>query len=478
MIVGSSNLTQTALTVNFEWNLKINSLESGKITQEILKNFYEVFESTERLSIDTLEEYRKIYDLTKEYNKRKNKERREYKEITPNLMQRQALENLKALRSYERRGLLISATGTGKTYLSAFDVKNANPQKVLFIAHRKTILQRAKEAFENILRGKRIVIYGEESIEGADIIFAMVQTLSKENHLTKFSSDYFDYIVVDEVHHGGAKSYQTLINYFTPKFLLGMTATPERGDNFDIYKLFDNNIAYEIRLHDALKEELLCPFHYFGISDIEIDGELINEKSAIKKLTASERVNHILEKSKFYGYSGEKLHGLIFVSRVEEALLLKEKFQERGVRCEALIGDDSDEKREKAIAQLENGEIEYIITVDIFNEGVDIPCINQVILLRPTESSIVYIQQLGRGLRKYPDKEYVVVLDFIGNYEKNFLIPVAVSQNSNYDKDYMKRFIMSGTDMIPGESSIIFEEIVKERIFENINKTNFSTKKI
>ena len=477
MIIGSSNLTQTALTVNFEWNLKINSLENGKITQEILRNFYEIFESTDRLSIDSLEEYRKIYEITKEYNRRKIKERREYKEITPNLMQRQALENLKALRNYERRGLLISATGTGKTYLSAFDVKNANPQRVLFIAHRKTILSKAKEAFENILRDKRVVIYGEDDIENADVIFGMIQTLSKENHLIKFSPDYFDYIVVDEVHHGGAKSYQTLINYFTPKFLLGMTATPERGDNFDIYKLFDNNIAYEIRLHDALKEELLCSFHYFGISDIEIDGELINEKSVIKKLTASERVNHILEKSKFYGYSGEKLHGLIFVSRVEEAQLLREKFQERGVKCEALIGDDSDEKRERTITQLENGEIDYIITVDIFNEGVDIPCVNQVILLRPTESSIVYIQQLGRGLRKYPDKEYVVILDFIGNYEKNFLIPVAVSQNSNYDKDYMKRFIMNGTDMIPGESSIIFEEIVKERIFENINKTNFSTKK-
>ena len=305
----------------------------------------------------------------------------------------------------------------------------------------------------------------------------MIQTLSKENHMTKFSPDYFDYIVVDEVHHGGAKSYQSVLNYFIPKFLLGMTATPERGDNFDIYKLFDNNIAYEIRLHDALKEELLSPFHYFGISDIEIDGELINEKSGIKKLTADARVNHIIEKSRFYGYSGDKIHGLIFVSRIDEALLLEEKFQERGVKAIALTGDDSDEKRERSIAQLENGEIEYIITVDIFNEGVDIPCVNQVILLRPTESSIVYIQQLGRGLRKYPDKEYVVILDFIGNYEKNFLIPIAVSQNSNYDKDYMKRFIMNGTDMIPGQSSIIFEEIVKERIFENINRTNFSTKK-
>lgn len=477
MIVGSSNLTQTALTVNFEWNLKINSLKDGKIATEILNNFYDVFNKIPALDMDSLLEYERVYNLTKEYTKKKKQEIREYKEITPNIMQKQALENLNNLRNYERKGLLISATGTGKTYLSAFDVRNANPKRVLFIAHRKTILQKAKETYGNILRDKKIVIHGEEDIDEADVVFAMIQTLSKENHMTKFSPDYFDYIVVDEVHHGGAKSYQSVLNYFIPKFLLGMTATPERGDNFDIYKLFDNNIAYEIRLHDALKEELLSPFHYFGISDIEIDGELINEKSGIKKLTADARVNHIIEKSRFYGYSGDKIHGLIFVSRIDEALLLEEKFQERGVKAIALTGDDSDEKRERSIAQLENGEIEYIITVDIFNEGVDIPCVNQVILLRPTESSIVYIQQLGRGLRKYPDKEYVVILDFIGNYEKNFLIPIAVSQNSNYDKDYMKRFIMNGTDMIPGQSSIIFEEIVKERIFENINRTNFSTKK-
>lgn len=477
MIVGSSNLTQTALTVNFEWNLKINSLKDGKIATEILNNFYDVFNKIPALDMDSLLEYERVYNLTKEYTKKKKQEIREYKEIIPNIMQKQALENLNNLRNYERKGLLISATGTGKTYLSAFDVRNANPKRVLFIAHRKTILQKAKETYENILRDKKIVIYGEEDIDEADVVFAMIQTLSKENHMTKFSPDYFDYIVVDEVHHGGAKSYQSVLNYFIPKFLLGMTATPERGDNFDIYKLFDNNIAYEIRLHDALKEELLSPFHYFGISDIEIDGELINEKSGIKKLTADARVNHIIEKSRFYGYSGDKIHGLIFVSRIDEALLLEDKFQERGVKAIALTGDDSDEKRERSIAQLENGEIEYIITVDIFNEGVDIPCVNQVILLRPTESSIVYIQQLGRGLRKYPDKEYVVILDFIGNYEKNFLIPIAVSQNSNYDKDYMKRFIMNGTDMIPGQSSIIFEEIVKERIFENINRTNFSTKK-
>lgn len=478
MIIGSSNLTQTALTTNFEWNLKINSLKDGKIARNILDNFYNIFDNVSKLTEERLNEYEENYLMYKSFNKKIKAQEKSLieKEIKPNIMQIQALKNLESLRSYAKRGLLISATGTGKTYLSGFDVKNAKAERVLFIAHRKTILSKAKATFETIIKDKKMGIYGENLGE-EDYIFAMIQTMSKKEHLEKFPKDYFDYIIIDEVHHGGAKSYQSLINYFTPKFMLGMTATPERGDNFDIYELFHHNIAYEIRLHDALREELLCPFHYFGISDIEVDGELITEKTTVKKLTADERVNHIIEKSRFYGYSGDKLHGLIFVSRVEEAIELTEKMINRGIRCEVLTGEDSDNKREKTILDLEEGRIEYIITVDIFNEGVDIPCINQVILLRPTESSIVYIQQLGRGLRKYEGKEYVVILDFIGNYEKNFLIPVAVSQDNSYDKEYMKRFIMNGTDMIPGQSSIIFEEIVKERIFENINKNNFSTKK-
>lgn len=478
MIIGSSNLTQTALTTNFEWNLKINSLKDGKIAKNILDNFYNIFNNVSKLTDERLNEYEENYLMYKNFNKKIKAQEKSLieKEVKPNIMQEQALKNLESLRSYAKRGLLISATGTGKTYLSGFDVKNARAERVLFIAHRKTILSKAKATFENIIKDKKMGIYGENTGE-EDYLFAMIQTMSKKEHLEKFPKDYFDYIIIDEVHHGGAKSYQSLINYFTPKFMLGMTATPERGDNFDIYELFHHNIAYEIRLHDALREELLCPFHYFGISDIEVDGELITEKTVVKKLTADERVNHIIEKSRFYGYSGDKLHGLIFVSRVEEAIELTEKMKNRGIRCEVLTGEDSDNKREKTILDLEEGRIEYIITVDIFNEGVDIPCINQVILLRPTESSIVYIQQLGRGLRKYEGKEYVVILDFIGNYEKNFLIPVAVSQDNSYDKEYMKRFIMNGTDMIPGQSSIIFEEIVKERIFENINKNNFSTKK-
>lgn len=479
LIIGSSNLTQTALTVNFEWNLKINSLEDGKITKDVLNNFEEIFERLPKLDLEMIENYEKVYKLSKEYLKiqEKNQNSLFKKDIKPNFMQKEALENLKLLRESEDKGLLISATGTGKTYLSAFDVKNLKPEKMLFIAHRKTILRKAKYTFENIISNKKMAIYGEESIVDADYIFAMVQTLNKKEHLEKFSKNYFNYIIIDEVHHSGAKTYQSIISYFKPDFLLGMTATPERSDDFDIYRLFNHNIAYEIRLYDALRENLLCPFHYFGVSDITVDGECIDNKTSIKNLTLEQRIDHIIEKSRYYGYSGEKLHGLMFVSRVEEANILAEKFNERGIKSIALTGEHGDNTRENAIEKLENGEIEYIITVDIFNEGIDIPCVNQVILLRPTESSIVYIQQLGRGLRKNKNKEFVVVLDFIGNYEKNFLIPTAISQNNSFDKDFMKKFILNGTNMIPGESSISFEEIVKERIFENINKTNFSTKK-
>lgn len=477
LIVGSSNLTQTALTVNFEWNLKVSSLRKGKIANEILNEFTKTFDSLPKLTLSAIGEYEEIYNLNKKLIELQREKITKNLEINPNLMQDEALKALKVLRERESKGLLISATGTGKTFLSAFDIKAVNPKKVLFLAHRKTILEKSKKSYELVIKNKKMGIYGEDILIDKDIIFAMVQTLSKDKHLELFSKEEFEYIVVDEVHHSGAKSYQKILNYFKPKFLLGMTATPERSDDFDIYSLFNHNIAYEIRLHDALREKLLCPFHYFGISDILIDGKEVDEKTSVKNLVLDERVNHIIEKSRYYGYSGDKLHGLIFASKVEEAILLSEKLNEKGIKSRALSGKNSDLERELTIESLERGEIQYIVTVDIFNEGVDIPCVNQVIFLRPTDSSIVYIQQLGRGLRKSLNKEYVVILDFIGNYEKNFLIPTAISQNSSFDRDFMKRFIVNGTNMIPGESSITFESIVKERIFENINKTNFSTKK-
>lgn len=473
--IGSSNLTMTALTVNFEWNLKVSSLENGKIAKDILKEFNDTFDRLEIIDRERIEQYKILYKSIKDY-KKQAAEKVEIKEIIPNLMQKCALENLQKLRYSSNKGLLISATGTGKTYLSAFDIKNVNPKKVLFVAHRKSILEKSRDSYKNILPHYRSYIYEGEKQE-CEITFAMIQSLSRDKHLMSFKEDEFDYIVIDEVHHGGAKSYQGILNYFKSDFLLGMTATPERSDNFDIFKIFDYNIAYEIRLYDALKEGFLTSFQYFGVAEVKIDGEVISDKSAINKLVCDQRVENIIEKSRFYGYSGEKLHGLIFVSKVEEAKLLARELTFRGINSVALTGDSTDEYREQCIKELENGKINYIISVDIFNEGIDIPCVNQVIMLRPTNSATVYIQQLGRGLRKYKNKEYVVVIDFIGNYEKNFLIPIAISQDSSYNKDDMKNFILNGTDIIPGSSSITFEKIAQERIFENINSSNFSNKK-
>ncbi|MGL6064711.1 MAG: DUF3427 domain-containing protein [Fusobacteriaceae bacterium] len=479
VIIGSSNLTQTALTTNLEWNLKLTSLENGKIIKDILEDFNEIYSRLSVLSIEEIKNYELLYkDIKNRFNYIKHKkEIGDKKEIIPNMMQVEALKNLEELRLKNKsKALLISATGTGKTFLSALDVKKVNPKKFLFIAHRKNILTKSKESFQKIIKHKNMEIYDKNKGTNSDYIFAMVQTLNKKENLEMFEKDYFDYILIDEVHHSGAQTYQNIINYFKPKFFLGMTATPERSDDIDIYKLFDYNIAYEIRLHEALKEKLLCPFHYFGISDIVLNGELVGNETTILNLSSEERVNHVIEKMQYYGYSGDKIHGLIFVHKIEEAKLLSEALNKKGLKTAALTGESTEAQRENEITKLENGELEYIITVDIFNEGIDIPCVNQVVLLRPTESSIVYIQQLGRGLRKNADKEYVVILDFIGNYNKNFLIPVAMSQNNSYDKDFMKKFLISGTEHVPGESSIVFEDIVKERIFENIKKTNFSTK--
>ena len=250
-----------------------------------------------------------------------------------------------------------------------------------------------------------------------------------------------------------------------------MTASPERTDGYDVYKEFNHNIAYEIRLEQALEENFLCPFHYFGITDIVFENEVIDDNTNLRdfsKLTCDERVNYIIKQIEFFGHSGTTINGLVFCSSKKEAQVLSEKFNEKGYFTIALTGEDSQEKREEAINRLTSKnideKIDYIFTVDIFNEGVDIPEINQVIMLRPTESPIVFIQQLGRGLRKATDKEYVVILDFIGNYKNNFMIPIALSGDRSYNKDNIRRFVLEGERIIPGSSTIHFDDS-KEKNF-------------
>ncbi|MBD8034180.1 DUF3427 domain-containing protein [Solibacillus merdavium] len=486
LIVGSSNLTDSALKANFEWNVYLTSLENG----EVINHFNNQFEQQWNSAIPLSEEWIAHYQINYEKPEFNNKVAspplyvtnplRESLKIQPNKMQTAALEQLELLRqSGANRGLIISATGTGKTYLSAFDVRNAAPKRMLFIVHREQILKKAMQDFRNILLGDPQdygILSGNTKDLNARYLFATVQTISRDPYLQQFAKDHFDYILIDEVHRAGAESYLKIMNYFEPKFLLGMTATPERTDNFNIYELFDYNVAYEIRLQAALEEDMLCPFHYFGVTDYELDGELIDETADLQKLVNKERIDHITEKILYYGFSGDRVHGLMFCSTKEEARTLSNLLNLRGYKTTALTGDHSQKEREEAISKLENGELEYILTVDIFNEGIDIPFINQIVMLRQTQSSIIFIQQLGRGLRKHDVKEYVTIIDFIGNYKNNYLIPIALSGDKSMNKDNVRRKTVN-TDYIQGVSTINFEEIAKKQIFDAITNTNLSTLK-
>lgn len=481
-IVGSSNLTQTALKSNKEWNLKVTSLEQGELIRETNAEFGFMWERAERLSEYWISNiYEPVYKERKLARDTSRIERIKTYALEPNLMQKEATRALAKLREkHQTKALLISATGTGKTYLSAFDVRNVKPDKVLFLVHREQILKQAMESFKDVL-GENInagLLSGNYHNVSADYLFSTVQTMSKESILQQFVPDYFEYIIMDETHKAGAKSYRRIMDYFKPKFLLGMTASPERTDGFDIFQLFDYNIAYEIRLRQAMEENLLCPFHYFGVTELKVNGEVIGDNAEFRYLTSKERVSHILDKAEFYGHGGSRLRGLVFCSRNEEAAELSLLFNERGYHTVALTGKNSQEERETSISRLEqeelDGRLDYIFTVDIFNEGVDIPQVNQVILLRPTQSAIIFVQQLGRGLRKAAAKEYVVVIDFIGNYQTNFMIPIALSGDRTYNKDSIRKYLAEGNRVIPGCSTIHFDAVTKKRIYESIDAANFN----
>lgn len=491
LIVGSSNLTANALKVNYEWNVKLTSLENGEIVNHFNNQFEEVWADSIPLTEEWIQYYESTYvpiptnpvtSLVTEFpGIYKPNAIEEALKIKPNKMQQAALQEIQLVREAGNdKGLVISATGTGKTYLSAFDVRSFAPKRMLFIVHREQILQKAKSDFLQILGGAEEdfgILSGSSRQTNARYLFATIQTISKEDTLRQLDPETFDYILIDEVHKAGAKSYQKVIDHFNPKFLMGMTATPERTDDFNIYELFDYNIAYEIRLQEALEEDMLCPFHYFGVTDIEYEEGVIDETTLFSKLVTDERVNHILQKINYYGQSGEQVRGLMFCSRKDEAEKLSFELNTRGLRTIALTGDHAQEERVRQVERLENGFLDYILTVDIFNEGIDIPSVNQVVMLRQTQSSIIFIQQLGRGLRKHDSKEYVTIIDFIGNYKNNYLIPVALSGDRSQNKDNIRRH-MKDTSYIKGVSTVNFEEIAKNRVFNAIKRSNLTDMKI
>lgn len=540
-ILGSSNLTESALVRNHEWNLRVSAAKESDLSDQLLQLTDAQTQNSVPLTLQWISEYARTYSppsarLTAPEALKlatplangpvtdlDSSDRDSYlhpfldtgsgngqpphlayplstpepfiiemaetdiSPLRPNQMQQDALFAIdKMRRDGKRRAIVISATGTGKTILSALDVRAYNPKRMLFVVHREQILDRAIEEFQWVL-GAPATDFGKltGSTKQYDrrYLFATIQTLSQTEVLASLAPDEFDYILIDEVHRAGAPSYHRVLDHFTPEFLLGMTATPERSDGFNVFELFDYNIPYEIRLNRALECDMLAPFHYYGVTDVTFeDGVTTSIETDLALLASQVRVEHILHAISLYGQAGVAPRGLMFCSRTDEARLLSQllngapRFGQH-LRTVALTGDDSVEVRERAVRQLESGKLDYILTVDIFNEGVDIPSVNQVIMLRQTQSSIVFVQQLGRGLRKHPGKEYVIVIDFIGNYANNYLIPIALFGDVSLNKESLRKNLIAAeeTGVLAGLSSVRFDRIAQQRVLRSIVETNLDS---
>jgi superfamily II DNA or RNA helicase/HKD family nuclease len=489
-ILGSSNLTENALARNHEWNLRV----SAATTSDLADQFTNLVDQQVEDSIPLAEEWIAAYEL--DYRPPAVREATgiapiesppSLKQITPNTMQVEALSAIESVRAAgHARALVISATGTGKTILSALDVRAVAPKRLLFVAHREQILDRAIQEFGRVLGappsdfGK---LSGSSRQQDRRFVFATVQSLSQPDVLASLPPDTFDYILIDEVHRAGAATYGRVIDHFTPQFLLGMTATPERSDGLNVFEIFDYNVPYEIRLNAALDLEMLSPFHYYGVADFTFeDGHVTSEATPMSRLVAEERVAHVLDALETYGQAGVPARGLIFCSRNDEAAGLSAELNRhtlRGakLRTVALSGSDSIAHREHTVERLEAGEIDYILTVDIFNEGVDIPSVNQVVMLRQTQSSIVFVQQLGRGLRKTEAKEYLVVIDFIGNYANNYMIPIALFGDNSLNKESLRKNLIAAEErgVISGLSSVRFDRISQDRVLSALTSAKLDS---
>lgn len=475
ILVGSSNITASAFKSNIEWNCKTISKKDNSYTNEILKNFKLLWNDSYFVDDKFLDKYKSFY-----INKNKNSFIFE-DTIKANEMQIKALEKLDYFRlKKENKALAIASTGSGKTYLSILDIKKFNPSSMLFIVHRENILIKAMQSFSKCILDKKMGLFtGNKKELHCEYIFSTIQSLS--TNLDSFNPLSFEYIVIDEAHHIASPSYKKVIDYFNPKFLLGLTATPNRMDNENIYEYFDENIACDIRLNEALEFNLISSFHYYGITDISVDYEncdLSRIDLLSKLLMINKRVDFIIEKMNFYGFSGLKRKALAFCISKEHCFFMEKSFNSRGIKSISLTSEDSISRREEYIKKLEdlNDDLEVIFCVDIFNEGIDIPSINTILMLRPTNSSIVFAQQLGRGLRKHEEKDFLTLIDFIGNHERAFLIALSMVGDKKIDKESVKLSLLNDFASFPN-AFINIDKISKSRILEQINKENFNSLK-
>lgn len=481
IIVGSSNITRYALLKNIEWNISLSSKEKATSYQDALAEFDNLWNQTLELDDNLIDLYRFRLDYAIE------KWDMDYVSINslsinPNSMQRKALKEIRRYRDMGvDRALVISATGSGKTYLAAFDARNFGAQRLLYVVHRDVILNDAKATFENVFKRDHTygLFTGKKSELESDYIFASSSMLSR--HLNEFDPNEFDYIVYDEVHHIVADSGKKIFDYFKPTFKLGLTATPERMDNKDIFGLFDQNIPYELRLRDAILNDLVVPFHYYGIRTKLADYSDKDRMSVAKEIARRDNVRFITGEIEKHRPENGKLKCLSFCTNISHCRQMADAFVEQGYVAEALTGSNDTGQRIRAFKDLQDDKcsLEIICAVDILNEGVDIPQVNMVLFLRPTESQTIFLQQLGRGLRKYPGKQYVTVLDFIGNnYERSVQIALALGtlgKTVYTEKSYLKAMISSDFESLSIPGVVVdIDELSKEEIIHYIDNTNFN----
>lgn len=482
-IVGSSNITRFALLKNFEWNVSLISKDNLDSYNDALIEFELIWDKTLELDTKLIEKYRLQLDYAIEKWDMDYVNAMDAK-INPNSMQRKALRELRRYRDTGvKKALIISATGSGKTYLAAFDARNFGAKRLLYIVHRESILKDAKDSFVKVFGAERTYGFytGNDNSLEADFIFATSNMLGR--HLDSFKKDEFDYIIYDEVHHVVAETGKKIFEYFEPEFILGLTATPERMDNQDIFTLFDQNVPFELRLRDAINNDLVVPFHYYGIRDQLVDYSSKDKMTIAKNIAEQNNIEFIKSQIEKYRKPGEKLKCIAFCTNIQSCRLMAEELYEEGYHTISLTGINDTGVRIKAFKDLqdENNLLEIICTVDILNEGVDIPQVNMVLFLRPTESQTVFIQQLGRGLRKYPGKDYVTVLDFIGNnYDRAVQIAMALGtlgKTTYMEKAYLKEMIRTNFESLDiPEVKIEIDDLSKEEIINFIDKTNFNSR--
>ena len=486
--IGSSNLSQAALTDGLEWNVKISQRESPHLWQKVCATFDTYWNDNEFVAYTENSKARLTAALRSERGGIDDESILAYFNLTPYPFQQEILDKLEAERTLHQRfrNLVVAATGTGKTVISAFDYLRVRrqqginkPNRLLFIAHREEILKQSLGTFRNVLRDFN---FGEILVSGStpehlDALFCSIQSFNARELWKQVSPDFYDFIVVDEFHHAAAPSYQRLLSFVQPNILLGLTATPERMDDLDVVSFFDNRIAAEIRLPDAINRKLLCPFQYFGVTDA-VDFSAIrwqrggyDRQELENRLTGNDlRANLVIDKSREILLSVSEARGLGFCVSVRHAEFMSQIFNKAGIPSVALSAESSRELRQSVQRKLIAREINFIFVVDLYNEGVDIPEIDTILLLRPTESLTVFLQQLGRGLRLHPEKDCLTVLDFIGQAHQNFNFELRFRSLLGQTSRRVDEEIQDGFPHLPAGCSIALERLATKYILNNVRE--------